>query len=66
MPNLLSGRVLLNLMIWVIIDESFEAINRSCETLIVFVSRGAARGGRVPASRPERDRRFKDGAFHSP
>lgn len=37
--NLLSGRGLLNLMIWVIIDECFEPIRRSCETLIVFVSR---------------------------
>lgn len=38
-PNLLSGRGLLNLMIWVIIDECFEPIRWSCETLIVFVSR---------------------------
>ncbi|KAK7901183.1 hypothetical protein WMY93_017952 [Mugilogobius chulae] len=54
--NLLSGRGLLNLMIWVIIDESFEPIRRSRETLIVFVSRVL----------PERltqggtDRRFKE------
>lgn len=38
-PNLLSGLGLLNLMIWVIIDERFEPIRWSCETLIVFVSR---------------------------
>lgn len=38
--NLLSGRELLNLMIWVIIGECFEPIRWSCETLIVFVSRG--------------------------
>lgn len=38
-PNLLSRPGLLNLMIWVIIDECFEAIRSPCETLIVFVSR---------------------------
>ena len=53
-PNLLSGRGLLNLMIWVIIDECFEPIRRSCETLIVFVSRVWVRDGG--------DRRFKDRA----
>lgn len=37
--NLLSGRELLDLMIWVIIGEFFEPIRGSCETLIVFVSR---------------------------
>lgn len=51
--NLLSGRELRNLMIWVIIGEYFEPIRGSCETLIVFVSRvwfGDGWG----------DRRFKD------
>lgn len=53
-PNLLAGRGLLNLMIWVIIDECFEPIRWSCETLIVFVSRVRLRVGG--------DRRFKDRA----
>lgn len=49
--NLPSSLGLLNLMIWVIIDECFEPIRRLCETLIVFVSRvrlrdvGGSRGG---------------------
>lgn len=38
-PNLLPGPGLLNLMIWVIIDERFEPIRWSCETLIEFLSR---------------------------
>lgn len=40
-PNLLSRCGLLNLIIWVIIDECFEPIRWSCETLIGFVSREA-------------------------
>lgn len=52
--NLLSRRRLLNLMIWVIIDECFEPIRWPCETLIVFVSRVWLRDGG--------DRRFKDRA----
>lgn len=53
-PNLLPGLGLLNLMIWVIIDERFEPIRWPCEALIVFVSR-------VPSGDWE-DRRFKDRA----
>lgn len=48
-PNLLSRRGLLNLMIWVIIDECFEPIRCPCETLIVFVSRVRLRDGGTDA-----------------
>lgn len=49
--------LLFNLMIWVIIDECFETIKRSCETLLVFLSRGCERPR--PFESSARDRCFK-------
>lgn len=55
-PNLLPRRGLLNLMIWVIIDECSEPIRRPCEALSVCVTCPAGTDALKTALRSPRSR----------